>query len=100
MMKISVEEAYNMVESNNEIIILDVRTKEEYNEGHLKNAINIPVDIINTFEESNKDKEIIIYCRSGVRAGTAMNELHKMGYTNLYTFGGIQDWKYDIIVEE
>ena len=76
----------------NNYIIVDVRTPDEYNEGHLKDAINIPVDEIeeNIFD---KTKTILVYCRSGNRSKTAYNSLTKMGYT-AYDMGA-----YDNITE-
>ena len=78
--------------NENNYIIVDVRTPDEYNEGHLKDAINIPVDEIeeNIFD---KTKTILVYCRSGNRSKTAYNSLTKMGYT-AYDMGG-----YDNITE-
>ena len=78
--------------NENNYIIVDVRTPDEYNEGHLKDAINIPVDEI---EENifNKTKTILVYCRSGNRSKTAYNSLTKMGYT-AYDMGA-----YDNITE-
>ena len=78
--------------NENNYIIVDVRTPDEYNEGHLKDAINIPVDEIeeNIFD---KTKTILVYCRSGNRSKTAYNSLTKMGYT-AYDMGA-----YDNITE-
>ena len=87
------------MEENENYIILDVRTIEEYNEGHIPNAICIPnetidEDVINKLP--NKDQLILIYCRSGNRSKQAANKLKKLGYTNLIDFGGIIDWKGEI----
>lgn len=75
-------------------MILDVRTQEEYNDGHIEGAVNIPVDQI---EESDiygvaKDEAIAVYCRSGGRAGVAVSILEKRGYTqvSLYNNGRYQ----------
>ena len=78
--------------NENNYIIVDVRTPDEYNEGHLKDAINIPVDEIeeNIFD---KTKTILVYCKSGYRSKTAYNSLTKMGYS-AYDMGA-----YDNITE-
>lgn len=100
--KITAEEAKNMMENNEEVIVVDVRTMEEYNEGHIANAILIPNEtIMNTPPEQLTDKnaEILIYCRSGNRSKQAAEKLIDMGYTNIYDFGGIIDWSYEIVSE-
>ena len=68
-----------IIEKNNYIIV-DVRTEEEYNESHIKNAINIPYDTINENTELDKTKTILVYCKSGVRSNKAYNTLKKFGY--------------------
>lgn len=83
-----------------DVIILDVRTKEEYDSGHIENSILIPVnDIEKEVENIFKDKEqkILVYCRSGNRSSQASKLLVKMGYTNVYDFGGIKYWPYEIV---
>ena len=80
-------------------IILDVRTIEEYNEGHIPNAICIPNEAIdkNVYEKlSDKNQLLLIYCRSGNRSKQATKKLSELGYTNLIEFGGIIDWTGDI----
>ena len=81
---------------DNGAIVIDVRTNEEYNEGHIKGAINIPVDEINTINY-DKDETLIIYCATGIRSGNAINELINMGYTSLYNLdGGLLNWGSDL----
>ena len=72
----------------NEHIIIDVRTKEEYDEEHIKDAINIPYDEINSESNIDKDKIIFVYCRSGNRSKQAYDELTKLGY-KVYDLGAI-----------
>ena len=96
---VSMNEIISIMEENENYIILDVRTIEEYNEGHIPNAICIPnetidEDVINKLP--NKDQLILIYCRSGNRSKQAANKLKNLGYTNLIEFGGIIDWKGEI----
>lgn len=92
--KISMNEAVSMMENSN-LIILDVRTKEEYDEGHIPNAINIPNETINNDVTNNladKKQTILIYCRSGNRSRQATEKLMKMGYINVIDIGGINNW--------
>ena len=77
-----------IIEDNNYIIV-DVRTKEEYDEGHLKDALNIPYDTINKNVELDKSKTILVYCKSGKRASTAETTLKNLGYT-VYNLGGFE----------
>lgn len=75
-------------------IWIDVRSPEEYAEGHLQNAINIPVErIVEQISQVNPDKgkPINLYCRSGYRAGLALQELNKLGYTNVTNHGGYKE---------
>jgi len=97
--KISSEEAKKII-ANEEVIILDVRTKDEYDSGHIENAVLLPVADIDTKAFgvfTNKDDKILVYCRSGNRSATASKLLIKMGYTEVYDFGGINDWPYEIV---
>ena len=100
--KISVDEVYKIsenIDKYQEYVIIDVRTEDEYNGGHIKNAINIPVANISEIEVS-KDKKIIVYCRSGSRSTTAAVELQKLGYKSIYNMGGVLDWNYDLVKEK
>lgn len=96
--KISALEAKEMIEAETPIIV-DVRTAEEFASGHIANAINIPVESISTAPIELPDKEalILIYCRSGNRSEQATRKLLDLGYTNLYDFGGIIDWPYEVV---
>ncbi|MBR5468525.1 MAG: rhodanese-like domain-containing protein [Firmicutes bacterium] len=94
--QISMAEAVSMMENETDYIILDVRTAEEFEEKHIPGAINIPNEEIGTEKiESLPDKEaiILVYCRSGNRSKQASEKLAGLGYTNIYEFGGINDWK-------
>lgn len=99
---ISAEEAKQIMDKNNseDIVILDVRTKEEYDEGHIKNAVVIPLDVIEAQAESklkDKEKTILVYCRSGRRSKAASEILIKLGYQKVYDFGGINNWSYETV---
>ncbi len=77
-------------------LILDVRTKQEFEEGHLAHAINIEYENIPKLVKrigKNKERSVVLYCRSGRRAGVALNELTKRGYTNIYNGGGLKAMK-------
>ena len=95
--KISSEEAKNIIDSSNDEIIIDVREKNEYEEGHIKDSILIPLDTLeNTIEDIIKDKnsQILVYCRSGRISAEASKIIKSLGYNNIYDFGGIIYWKY------
>ena len=91
-----------MIDKNSAITILDVRTEEEFNTGHIDGAILIPdTDILEKAEETLTDKSatILVYCRSGRRSALAAADLVELGYSNVYDFGGIIGWNYDIVTE-
>ena len=97
---VSMDEIVQIMNKNTDYIILDVRTIAEYNEGHIPNAICIPNETIgsNTISElPDKEQLILVYCRSGNRSKQAAEKLKKLGYTNLIEFGGIIDWKGEIV---
>ena len=98
--QITMNEAVTMMEEESGYIILDVRRPDEFSEGHIPNAINVPNESIGTYEIPelpNKDQLILVYCRSGRRSKEASEKLVKLGYTNIVEFGGILDWKGDIV---
>lgn len=98
--KISAEEAKEMMQADKNYIILDVRTIDEYNEGHIEGATLLPDNELEEKAEStlpDKEATILVYCRSGRRSAEATKELIKMGYTNVYDFGGIIDWTYEVV---
>lgn len=83
------------MEDENDYIILDVRTPDEFADKHIPDAINIPNEAIGTEEIPElPDKEhlILVYCRSGNRSKQASEKLAALGYTNIVEFGGIIDW--------
>lgn len=97
---VSMDDIVEIMNENNNYIILDVRTIAEYNEGHIPNAICIPNETIGSNiinELPDKEQLILVYCRSGNRSKQAAEKLKKLGYTNLIEFGGIIDWKGEII---
>lgn len=93
---VSMDDIVKIMNENKDYVIVDVRTPDEYKEGHIPNAINIPNETINeTVYNKLKDKNqlILIYCRSGSRSRQAAYKMQKLGYTNLVDFGGIINWK-------
>ena len=100
--KITAKEAKEMMDKDSAITIIDVRTEEEFNIGHIEGALLIPdTDILEKAEETLTDKSatILVYCRSGRRSALAAADLVELGYSNVYDFGGIIEWKYDIVTE-
>ena len=97
--QISMDEAVKMMKDEKNYIILDVRRPDEYAEGHIPGAINVPNEDIDTSdiaELPNKSQLILVYCRSGRRSKEAAAKLVKLGYTNIVEFGGILDWQGNI----
>lgn len=97
--RISTEEAKIIIDSE-DVTILDVRTQEEFDSGHIENAVLLPVAEITDRADNvlpDKDAKILVYCRSGNRSATASRELIRMGYTNVYDFGGINTWPYEVV---
>ena len=100
--QISQDEAKQMMEQDGTQIIVDVRTQEEYDSGHIPGAICIPNESIGTEQPKelpDLDQVILIYCRSGNRSKQAAQKLFDMGYTNVYEFGGINDWTGEVVTE-
>lgn len=97
--QVSMDRAMEIMKSESDYIILDVRRPDEYSAGHIPGAINVPNESIGTAEIPelpNKDQLILVYCRSGRRSKEAAEKLVKLGYTNVVEFGGILDWPGEI----
>jgi len=96
--RITPEQAKEMLDNNEDIILLDVRTEDEFKEKRIPGAILLP-DFMITDSASevlpDKNAIILIYCRSGRRSENAARELIDMGYKNVYDFGGIIDWEFE-----
>ena len=97
--QITQEAAKEMMDTQ-EVVVLDVREQSEYDSGHIPGAVLLPVGSID--EETaaavipEKDSTVLVYCRSGNRSKTASSTLAGLGYTNIYEFGGINTWPYEI----
>ncbi len=96
--KLTAEEAKARMDSGDPVLIVDVRTPEEFQSGHIPGAINVPNEgIADEMPEELPDvnAEILVYCRSGRRSSDAAHKLVSMGYAAVYDFGGIIDWPYE-----
>ena len=94
------QSALDMMNNETDYIIIDVRTESEYQQGHIKNAINIPNESIDESVSeilTDKDQLLLVYCRSGNRSKQASEKLAKLGYSNIYEFGGISDFPGEIV---
>ena len=97
---ISQTQAKDIIDNGTGYVIVDARTSEEFNEGHIKNAINLDYEEVTQKAESllpDKNQLILIYCRSGRRSKIAAESLCQLGYTNVKEFGGIIDWQYEVV---
>lgn len=97
--QITQEEAKQIMDTTNGYILLDTRTREEYDQGHIPGALLIPhTEIAERAEEElpDKDQVILVYCRSGNRSKQASEVLVELGYTNIKEFGGINTWPYEV----
>ncbi|MCD7965464.1 MAG: rhodanese-like domain-containing protein [Clostridiaceae bacterium] len=91
------------MDSDEALIVVDVRTPEEYAESRIGDAINIPVEEIGEEmpgELPDLDAKIMVYCRSGVRSKNAAEKLLDLGYKNIIDIGGIKDWPYETVSGE
>ena len=97
--QISQEEAKSMMDAQ-EVIVLDVREQDEFAAGHIPDAVLLPVGSITEATAAavipEQDSVVLVYCRSGNRSKTASQALTDLGYTNIYEFGGINTWPYEV----
>ena len=92
---VTADEVYKMLSSNKDYFILDVRSKEEFDSGHIEGAYLLPVsELENRLAELPQDKPIIVYCRSGSRSTSAANILLEKGFKEIFNMtGGITEWQ-------
>ena len=94
------QEAAKEMMDTQEVVILDVREQYEYDSGHIPGAVLLPVGTITEDTAAamidDLDTVVLVYCRSGNRSKTASQALADLGYTNVYEFGGINDWPYEV----
>ena len=97
--QVDAETAKELMDTEDDYVILDVRTQAEYDESHIPGAILIPHDTVATAAEDalpDKGQLILVYCRSGNRSKQASQALVDLGYTNVVEFGGINSWPYEV----
>lgn len=97
--QVNAETAKELMDTEDDYVILDVRTQAEYDESHIPGAILIPHDTVATAAEDalpDKGQLILVYCRSGNRSKQASQALVDLGYTNVVEFGGINSWPYEV----
>ncbi len=94
---VTVAQAQQMIDSDKNLVIIDVRTPEEYEAGHIPNAINIDFysnDFQNLINDLDKDKKYLVYCRSGRRSANTLKMMKEMGFKNTYNMlGGMLKWQ-------
>ena len=97
--QITQEKAKEMIDSQ-DVVVLDVREQFEFDGGHIPDAVLLPVGTITKDTAAsvipNQDSVVLVYCRSGNRSKTASKALVNLGYTNIYEFGGINTWPYEV----
>jgi rhodanese-related sulfurtransferase len=94
---VSSEEAKQLID-NKDVVVLDVRTPEEYQEGHIPNAILIPLqELENKLNELDKKDHYLVVCRSGNRSAQASEVLTSNSFANIYNMtGGMNNWAFEI----
>lgn len=100
--QVSPQEAISLMETETNYVILDVRTAEEFAEGHIPNALNLPNESISSAPTellADKDQLILVYCRSGNRSKQASAKLASLGYTNIVEFGGVIQWPGELTTD-
>lgn len=98
---INAVDAKKIIDENNNIAIVDVREEDELIEGYIENSILIPLDTVENQAENvlkDKNQTILVYCRSGRRSAMACDILDKLGYSDVYDFGGIIDWPFEKVM--
>ncbi|MCM1180861.1 MAG: rhodanese-like domain-containing protein [Clostridium sp.] len=99
-MLVSVKEALEMMRTSPDCQIVDVRTREEFDAGHIEDAINVPNETIGSKslrELPDKNQVLILCCRSGNRSEEAADKLIHLGYTNVYDIGSLKNWPYNLV---
>ena len=101
-MNLTQEDWVSQFEADENAVILDVRTEDEFNEGFIANAINIDIhrgqDFVTEIEALDKNKNYFVYCRSGMRSAKACEIMNQLGFENAYNLiGGIAEWDGEVI---
>ena len=98
--KITPEDAKSKIDKEKDIVLLDVRTKNEYLGKHIPKSTLIPIDILSNEVEKklpDKNKQIIVYCSAGNRSVRAVRILDKLGYVNIHNLGALYKWPYKTV---
>ena len=99
--QITAQQAKTMMEQETAAVILDVREQDEFDAGHIPGATLLSVNAITEDSAAavipDKDTVVLVYCRSGNRSKTASDKLVALGYTQVYEFGGINSWPYEVV---
>ncbi len=98
--KLSQDEAKKLLDSGENIVLIDVRDKGEFAQGHIEGAINIPMAVVSDEIESavpNKDQKIFVNCLSGGRSKASCSLIEAKGYTNVHDIGGVMSWKFGLV---
>ena len=96
--RLTINEAYDKIQENKnnpDLVILDVRTQDEYNNGHIENAINIDYyskSLKKDLNKLDKNKTYLVYCRSGSRSAKTVTIMEELGFKEVYNIGGMIDW--------
>lgn len=101
-MNLTQEDWVSQFEADENAVILDVRTEDEFNEGFIANAINVDIhrgqDFVNEIEALDKSKNYYVYCRSGMRSAKACEIMNQLGFENAYNLiGGITEWEGKVV---
>ena len=101
-MNLTQEDWVSQFEADENAVILDVRTEDEFNEGFIANAINVDIhrgqDFVNEIEALDKSKNYYVYCRSGMRSAKACEIMNQLGFENAYNLiGGITEWEGEVV---
>lgn len=100
MKKISAIELQNKIKEDNDLVILDIREKDDYESGHIENAILLAQnDVVHEIENiaSEKDTPICVYCYSGNKSSRVAMLLEYLGYSEVYNLGGIDNWTFELV---
>ena len=96
--RLTIKEAYDKIQENKnnpDLVILDVRTRDEFKEGHIENAINIDYyskSLKKNLNKLDKNKTYLVYCRSGSRSAKTVAIMEELGFKEVYNIGGMMDW--------
>ncbi len=93
-----------MEDDKSDVVVLDVRTEQEYGKGHLEDAVLLPYNLVDKKTAAaviaHKDDPVIVYCQSGRRSAAAVEALVELGYTQVFDLGSIKSWPYEIVAEK